>query len=207
MDFISHFDVVVRDFISAHRAWAGPIVLGLSFGESLAFVGILLPATAAMVLIGVMVSQGLLDFWTIVFWATIGAALGDWVSYWIGRNFDRSISRVWPFSRNPAMLEKGHAFFERWGIASVFLGRFFGPLRAVIPLVAGSMDMPRAKFQIANWTSACIWAPYWLGVGVYGERFFDWIDDYVGLWGGVAILIAIAGAVIVLIKRFERRHG
>jgi membrane protein DedA with SNARE-associated domain len=36
-------------------------------------------------------------------------------------------------------------FFARWGVASVFLAASSAPVRAVIPLVAGMMDMPQFK--------------------------------------------------------------
>ena len=39
-------------------------------------------------------------------------------------------------------------FFERHGGKSVFIGRFLGPIRAVIPLAAGIMQMPRGRFWI-----------------------------------------------------------
>lgn len=200
MEFLDQFDAALRDFVMTHRAWAGPIALALAFGESLAFIGILVPATAALVVVGVLIGQGLLDFWTMALWAIPGAALGDWISYWIGRRFDRAIAQVWPFTRHPELLEAGHRFFERWGAASVFLGRFLGPVRATIPLVAGMMDMPRGAFQIANWASAGIWAPYWLAVGVLGDRVFDWVEDYLGTWGGLALLAAIVALTLAGLK-------
>ncbi len=197
---------LIKDFIIAHRDWAGPIVFGLSFGESLAFISILLPATAAMVFVGVLVGQGLLDFWWMALWGIPGAALGDAVSYWIGRYFRASIGTIWPFTRHPQMLEQGHTFFARWGILSVFLGRFLGPVRAVIPVIAGMMDMPTVKFQIANWTSAAIWAPYWLLVGVLGEQLFDYLKSRISLEGAVA-LVAVAVVIASLIWRWLARRN
>src|SRR5882724_12880676 len=182
---------LAKDFITAHRAWAGPAVCALAFGESLAFIGVLLPATAALVFVGVLIGQGLLDFWLMAAWATLGAALGDAVSFWIGRSFRDAIHNLWPFTKHPRMLDQGHRFFARWGMASVFLGRFLGPIRAVIPLVAGMMDMPRLRFQIANWTSAALWAPYWLCVGLFGERLFSTLLDKVPWWAAVGIVAAV----------------
>lgn len=75
------------------------------------------------------------------------------------------------------MLERGHAFFMRWGIAGVFLGRFFDPLRAVVPLVAGLCGMPRLGFQLANLLSAALWAFGLLAPGAFGLR---WLAHFVG---------------------------
>ena len=38
------------------------------------------------------------------------------------------------------------------------VGRFFGPARAVVPLVAGMFGVARLPFQIANLASAVVWA-------------------------------------------------
>ena len=70
------------------------------------------------------------------------------------------------------MLEKTHRFFERWGVLGVFGGRFLGPLRATIPLVAGMGGMPMLRFQIANVTSALLWAAGLLFPGAFGVAWF-----------------------------------
>ncbi len=188
---LEDLELSLRTFVMAHRHWAGPVVFGLAFGESLAFVGMLLPATTILVFVGVMIGQGTLDFWWIVLWAVPGAALGDWLSYWIGRRFRHSIAGLWPFSSHPATLAHGYAFFARWGVASVFLGRFFGPVRAAIPLVAGIMDMRSTPFQIANWASAVIWAPSLLIVGMIGDVVYVRLREWTSGWAALAILIGL----------------
>jgi hypothetical protein len=56
--------------------------------------------------------------------------LGDWLSYWIGAKLEYTAQNVWPLSRHPELIPKGEAFMNKWGIAGIFIGRFFGPLRA-----------------------------------------------------------------------------
>lgn len=50
-------------------------------------------------------------------------------------------------------------------LPGVFVGRFFGPLRAIVPLVAGACGMPQVPFQVANVTSAAAWATLILAPG------------------------------------------
>jgi membrane protein DedA with SNARE-associated domain len=114
-----------------------------------------------------------IGFWPIWAAAALGAALGDWVSYWLGYHYKDAIGHVWPLSRHPGLLPKGHAFFEKWGALSVFLGRFFGPLRSVVPLVAGICAMPLLVFQIVNVASALIWATVVLAPGAFGIRWLQ----------------------------------
>jgi membrane protein DedA with SNARE-associated domain len=168
----------VLEFIRLHQAWAAPIVLLLAFGESLVFISLLLPAWAALVGIGALISAGEINFWPIWIAASIGAALGDWLSYWIGRKLERTAQHVWPLSRHPELIPKAEAFMEKWGIAGIFIGRFFGPLRATVPLVAGIFDMPFWRFQIANFSSAFVWAAVLLTLGDVVAKIIKLI------WGG-----------------------
>ncbi len=159
-------------FVQQHEEWAMPIVFLLAFGESLAFFSLLIPATVLLWGIGALVGVSGISFWPIWLAAALGGGFGDWLSYWLGYHFHDPISRMWPLSKNPDLLRRGHAFFERWGMAGVFFGRFIGPLRAVVPLVAGACTMPFLPFQIANWTSAFLWSTVTLGAGAFG---LEWL--------------------------------
>ena len=161
--------------MKAHELWAIPIVALLAFGESLAFVSLLLPATVILFGLGALINGAGLQFWPLWAAAAIGAMLGDWLSYWLGRHYGHAIAQLWPLNRHPTLIPRGHAFFEKWGIAGIFFGRFFGPLRAGIPLVAGICDMPRLQFQIANVASALVWATGILAPGAFG---LDWMAQH-----------------------------
>ena len=153
-------------FVQQHEPWAAPIVFVLAFGELLAFISLLLPATVILFGVGGLIGASGIGFWDIWIAAAIGAALGDWVSYWFGFHYKDGISRMWPLSRHPDLLPRGERFFRRWGTLGIFFGRFFGPLRAALPLVAGICAMPMMPFQIANVASAFVWATGILAPGV-----------------------------------------
>ena len=137
-----------------------------SFVESMAIVGVIVPGVAILFTVGALIGADALNFWHMVSWAVAGAVLGDGVSYWIGKHYQTQLTSVWPFNKHPGSLEKGVAFFERYGGKSVAMGRFFGPIRAVIPLVAGMMNMPTGRFVVANILSALAWAPAYLLPGM-----------------------------------------
>lgn len=165
----------VVEFVRVHEAWAAPVVFALAFGESLAFISLLIPAWAALVGIGVLISSGNLNFWPVWVAGSIGAALGDWLSYWIGLKLGPPVAHMWPLSRHPELLPKGEAFVKRWGVLAIFIGRFFGPLRASVPLVAGIFRMPPWQFQIANFSSAFVWAAVLLTLGDVVSTIFKWV--------------------------------
>ena len=162
----------IMEFVRAHQAWAGPVVFVLAFGESLAFVSLLLPFWAMLVGIGTIIgaSGELSDFLLVWVAASLGAAFGDWVSYWLGKHFHEEIAGMWPLSRHPDLIPRGHDFFERFGVWAIVLGRFFGPLRAAVPLVAGIVEMDWRTFQIANFASAFLWAGVLLAPGSFGLK-------------------------------------
>ncbi len=169
---INHFAAVVLAFIQAHQAWAPLVVFGLAFGESLVFVSLLLPATVILLGAGAALSAAGAVFWPVWAAAAAGAAAGDWLSYWIGYRYRDAVGAVWPLSRRPDLLPRGRAFFERWGMLGVFLGRFFGPLRSIMPLVAGMCGMKQWPFQAANVVSALLWATGVLVPGTLMTRWF-----------------------------------
>lgn len=153
-------------WVAANEVWAGVVVFLVSAAESMAVVGVLVPGVAMMFGAGALIAAGALEFWPTVAWAVGGAVVGDGLSFWLGYHFRDRLTGVWPFSKHPDMLRQGIDFFRRYGGKSVAIGRFFGPVRAVIPLIAGMMNMPPLRFYVANFISALAWAPAYLLPGI-----------------------------------------
>ena len=169
------FARALADFVRDHQAWAAPIVLLLAFGESLAFISLLIPAWGALVAIGALIGVTGISFWPVWIAGGIGAALGDWVSYWFGFKYKEQVAQMWPLSRFPEILPRGEAFVRKWGVPSIFIGRFFGPLRASVPLAAGIFEMSYWQFQIANFVSALIWSAALLVFGDVIGKLAEWL--------------------------------
>ncbi|MBM3549398.1 MAG: DedA family protein [Alphaproteobacteria bacterium] len=196
---VNAFAQSVLAVIEANQDWAGPITFLLAFGESLVIVGLLLPATVVFVGAGALVGLGVLDFWTLVMWGGPGAFCGDAVSYWLGRRYGPAMLRLWPMSRRPDLVEYTRGFFIRHGGKSVFIGRFFGPLRAMVPLIAGIMGMNQLRFQIANAASAMVWI---VGILAPGAVVAFGLDEmlhheenpvgYASAIGGLGITVLVA---------------
>jgi membrane protein DedA with SNARE-associated domain len=159
-------------FIQSHRDWAAPIVFLLAFCESFAFISLVVPATAILLGLGGLIGAAGLDFWPVWAAAGLGAVAGDWLAYEIALRFNDRIMAMWPFSNHAELVTRGIKFFERWGMIAVFGGRFFGPFRAIVPIVAGLYAMPWWKFQLANIASAVLWATGILAPGFLSMRWF-----------------------------------
>lgn len=174
MDFDAYVQNLI-DFLREHEAWAAPVVFVLCFAESLAFISLLIPAWAALVAIGALISVGGLSFWPVLLAGAVGAALGDWLSYWVGLKLEDRVYRMWPLSQHPDLIPIGETFVRKWGALAIFIGRFSGPLRATVPIIAGVFAMPYGRFQLANFSSAFVWAGVLLTLGDITSTAIQWL--------------------------------
>ena len=169
-DFVDLIVTFVRD----HQVWAAPIAFGVAFLESFCFLSIIWPGTAILIAISGLLAAGGIGMdvlWPAILAAGLGGTLGYAVSYWIGLYYKDDIATIWPFKSRPELLQRGQTFFEKWGAIGVFLGHFFGPVRAIIPVVAGMYAVPQWQFQLANVTSAFIWAAGVIAPSYFGLQY------------------------------------
>ncbi|QBX37638.1 DedA family protein [Brevundimonas sp. S30B] len=160
----------VADFISRNQVWAGLILGSITFLESLAVIGAFVPATGLLVAAGAMVAMGVLDPWNVLLGCVIGAVLGDALSFWLGRRLGPSVLRHQVFKPHRRRVAWTRLFAYRYGVASVYIGRFFGPLRAFVPVTVGILGMRQKTFQIANVLSAFVWVGAMLAPGYLAQK-------------------------------------
>ncbi|WP_110687526.1 bifunctional DedA family/phosphatase PAP2 family protein [Salinicola aestuarinus] len=145
------------------------LIAAIALLESFAVIGIVIPGVVLLSAAASLAGHQAVAIWMVLIAGVIGAFIGDALSFWLGRTQRARIPHWWPFTRHPAWLERGHAFFARYGTFSIAFGRFVGPVRPFIPLIAGMMSMSSRRFTLVNLVSALAWAPvyllpgYWLG--------------------------------------------
>lgn len=154
-------------WLTANEQWILVGIAATAFLESLAIVGIVVPGVA--ILFAMAAAAGSADFslLPVLFAAFIGAVLGDGVSFFLGRHYHDPIKRLSIFKAHPEWMDKGERFFQRYGLISVVIGRFVGPVRPVLPLVAGMLEMPPSRFLTINGLSALGWAPLYILPGYF----------------------------------------
>lgn len=119
-----------------------------------------------MTALGALVGAGIIGFWTTMLWAAAGAAVGDIMSYWLGGHFHERIRHMWPFTQNPHWIDRGQRFFTQHGGTSIILGRFIGPMRPIVPMVAGMLNMPERRFIPFVIITALLWSPSYMLPGI-----------------------------------------
>lgn len=163
-----NFELVytILDWLQAHPVIAILIVFLTALTESLALIGLIVPGAMLMVIFGALIATGHFSFLDVFIAASVGAVLGDGISYWLGKYYQQQLTNLWPLNRHPQLMEKGITFFQKHGGKSILFGRFIGPIRPVIPAIAGMMNMPFTHFTIINIVSALLWAPLYLLPGI-----------------------------------------
>jgi len=146
------------------------------------------PGTVVMFGIGAMIAAGSMELLPTLLWAAVGAVIGDGTSYFIGRYYHQRLRVIWPFRKYPQMIGRGVEFFHSHGGKSIVLARFVGPVRPLVPAVAGMLNMPAKRFFLVNILSAMLWAPAYILPGVlFGAS----LGIAAEIAGRLALLLAI----------------
>jgi membrane protein DedA with SNARE-associated domain len=138
---MEHAYVHLLHLLAGHPEWTYLVVFLAALLEAIAVIGTFIPGSTAMFLAGALVGTGSLNLGWALASAIAGAVAGDGMSYWLGNRYQDTIVQIWPFRKHPQVLEAGHRFFEKHGAKSVVFARLIGPLRAIVPVVAGMLDM------------------------------------------------------------------
>ncbi len=202
------------DFVSAH-AWLAYLTLFMAaLLEAVPVVGAVIPGSTVILALSALVPGGELRYEGVVAAAIAGALIGDGTAFWIGHRQQREIVNAWPLASHPKLIKESEGFFHRWGTLAVFFARFVPPIRAFVPITAGSLGMAPWKFYSVNAAAILLWAAAHTLPGVLAVSA---LHRYAGLphhehVGKHIWIIAVgAGAVILALaiwtirRRYERR--
>jgi len=130
-----------------------------------------------------------LNLLVVVVGSFVAAVAGAEIGYWIGDRFGVRLFKPDARFFKTDYLERARLFFEERGARAVVLARFIPFVRTIVPMLAGTSDMPHRKFFTANVIGAAIWAcgisllGYWLGKSID-------IDKYI--YPIVAVIIVLS---------------
>ena len=202
----SHLQDLIGYF-SAHPGLALALVFSGAMLEALAVVGSVIPGSTAVFIGGTLIGLGVLNPWWTAAAAIIGAILGDGLSFWMGRRYGEHIRSVWPMRKHRELFERGRAYFEKRGASSIFIGRFLGPLRAIVPFVAGMSNMPSLKFYAVNIASAFAWASAHLLPGIAFGASLQLAGAVSSRLVALLLLVALAFWLLLKLWAVAKRYG
>ena len=197
LDILSNWTDAVVSLVATYPAAALATVFAAAIIEAVAVFGVLIPGTPILMAVAgaaAMAGQPMLPFLIL---SVIGAVIGDFLSFWVGKRFSGRLWNVWPFAKWPSLMDQATTFFQRYGTFSVALCRFVPVLRSTVPLVAGMAGMRQRRFVTANVASALVWAPAHIypaqmaGLSIDRLRQGEWQQALV--WAVVLLACCAAG--------------
>jgi membrane protein DedA with SNARE-associated domain len=210
--FVTSFIDPLIAFVSAHT-WLAYLTLFLAaLLEAVPVAGSVIPGSTIILALSALVPGGELRLQWVLLAAIAGALLGDGSAFWIGHRSQREILSTWPLAAYPRVIAQSEAFFNRWGALAVFFARFVPPIRAFVPITAGALGMPPARFYGINIAAILLWAPAHVLPGVLAIAAlheYAGIPRHQGIGKLYWILGVIATALIVALATWtiRRRHG
>ena len=177
-------------------AW---VIFAVATLECLALAGIFTPGVLMLFALGVLAGNGALDLWQTIALAFAGGLLGDAISYGLGRYFQQGIARLPVLRNHPQWIGHAERYFNRYGAISLIVGRFIGPLRPMLPMTAGMLNMPVLRFALISIVAAAGWAmAYTLPGWATGAAIRLPLPD--GFWEQAAVLAGALGVLVLLIS-------
>ena len=202
----------MRDLIEAAArlgTWAlTAIAFGLGFGESAIALDLFVPGEVGMVFIGAAARDGNAPLALVIGAGVLGAIAGDNLSYFIGRRWGTTVLYRWAWLRRRVepSVERSRKHFTRRGGVAVFVARWVGALRAVMPVVAGISEMPYRRFLAWDASAAVLWTSAVVSLGYYLGDDIAGVIDRVGVVVSV-VVVALLVALIVIRRRVRTRRS
>ena len=182
--------------------WIALGVFGAAFIESFALIGVIIPGVVLLAVISGMAASTLSVF-ELVLIAYVASFLADILSFLLGTGISKSIDKLWPFYKYPNLLIQGRSFVKRFGILGVFVGKFIGPIRPLLPLTAGSLGMNFKYFLTVEIFSSFLWALLYTVPGYYAGKSI--LDSQFNLNWLIGAIIGVV-VLIVIVRYFNRKY-
>lgn len=181
--------------------------------ETLPLVGILITGQTFVILGGFMSRLGVVDLPYIMFFGAMGAILGDFTSYYLGRRFGHPFLLKYGkyFFFKEEYYEKARTLLRENKVKALLIGRFSSMTRAFVPFIAGASEIRMREFIPLNVIGGITWAIFYVLVGYVFGASYEIASQYIGriLLGALVLWVLFIYGYRLINKRkhvFERYH-
>jgi membrane protein DedA with SNARE-associated domain len=178
-----------------HHLPAAPVYLlvaALVFAETALFLGFVFPGETAVIVAGVVASQGRVNIGLLCVIVVVAAILGECVGYAIGARYGERLFSLPLVRKRRVAIESALEVLRQRG--------------AVMPALAGLSKLSYRRFFIANAISALLWGVGYCLLGYFAGGALTQIENSAG-WVGVAILVILIVVFVVLYRRRRKRNA
>ncbi len=197
----------IVEFFEPYMAQYGYVIVGLAtLLENSIAAGLIVPGETLLLAAAFYAARGELDPFAVALVASVGALVGDYLGYLIGRMAGRGFLERrgrWVLL-SPERLAKADAFYRGHGGKTVFLGRFIPVLRSVVCLLAGVGRMRYMRFFAFDAAGAVLWAVGHTILGFVAGRSYEELDRRLGQ-AGLLVLVLLLALIALSVWRRRRR--
>ncbi|WHL25031.1 MAG: DedA family protein [Candidatus Blochmannia vicinus] len=147
------------------------LVFIILFLENAILPAFFLPGDSLLIVLGILIAKGMLNFTATLGILTVAAGLGSWMSYLQGKFLEnnKTIKRWLSFIPNKSY-QRANRMIHKHGLSALFIGRFIVFVRTVLPTIAGVSGLSSFRFQLFNWISSFVWVFILIVLGFFLER-------------------------------------
>ena len=195
------------DLVARLGDWSYLIIFAAAALECAAFAGLLVPGESLVLASGFFAHQGILELDAVMAAAGLGAVAGDNVGYWLGARLGREwlLRKGSRFGLRQKRLAQVERFFQRQGPKAVFIGRFVGFARALVPFVAGASRMPYRKFVLYDALGAILWTVAFVNLGYGLGASWRVAEKWISRTGLILGALVILGLLVLWLRRRQLR--
>jgi membrane protein DedA with SNARE-associated domain len=184
-----------------------PLLLAVAWllivAEAGALLGVLLPGTSVLVVLGYSSHLGVLPFGAAVAVAVSAAIVGTQLSYLRGRG-RRGDPSIHPLADRlaPAAWRRGRHMVARRGVWAVAVGQWVGSARTLVPRLSGWAGMPYGTFARVSVPTASAWAVTLVTLSRYlAPEIIRQVTAHMAMAGPLLVTVGLA----VLCVRYRGR--
>lgn len=160
------FDLV-HAWLSEHPQALPLGLFAVAWVECFALIGVIVPGMWLLLSLCVLSSGLNLPLWQGILAIFLGGYVADLMSFHLGWAFSGKVHRLAQKKHFKSEFDRAHQFVEKWGWLAIPIGRFIGPVRPVMPLLSGALQMQKRKFYLIDALASATWAvamtlPTWL---------------------------------------------
>lgn len=198
---------VLEDISGALGKWTYVLVTAFAFLETGAFIGLVAPGEAAVIVGGVVAGQGEIDIRLLIGLVWFAAFAGDSVSFYLGQRLGREfmVKHGPRFKITEPRLEQVEKYMQLHGGKTILVGRFIGLVRALAPFIAGSSKMSYRRFVPYDVIGSGLWATFFCLLGyIFSnnlEAVIRWAERGVLIFGWSVGTIVL---IVYLVRRFRK---
>lgn len=198
LDSLLNYFLTLLPLLEYNSPYLYGVLFLSSLIESTPIIGTFVPGTIILMVVGFLTSQDYASFSFVLVVAIIGGIIGDIVGYYVGKHGKKLFKThegVFVYSH----IETGKLFFLKHGKKSLFIGKFMGPIRPIVPFLAGLSDLPFRIFFIWNGIGTIAWTSMYILLGfLFGKHW-----KVLGTWSSrftILLVLIVIGVVVYYIQ-------